>query len=83
MIRNRLIALAAALSLTAVACATPTEIPAPVNAAEPRFEGGMGYGSGNRSGGDTTTVIHTEDSEHAAAPDGQTLLPGMGYGSGN
>lgn len=71
-----------ALALVAAACSVQGDAATPLEPAGPRF-GGMGYGSGNRVGDDTTTVASSYDPEPATAAGQPALMPGMGYGSGN
>jgi hypothetical protein len=71
-------AVALALVCTMFAGCESSDSPTAAPAARPSFDGGMGYGSGNRAQeGDATT---TTTSGTAADSTGRS---GMGYGSGN
>ena len=72
----------AAVAFVVSACSVQGDAATPLEPAGPRF-GGMGYGSGNRAGDDTTAVIVSSDQEEVTAAGQPAFMPGMGYGSGN
>jgi len=77
--------LVVALAIAAGLSACTRDITAtarPTRAVQPRLDGGMGYGSGNRTGGASGPGVSPTDTTTATVTS-VTAARGMGFGSGN